>query len=202
MKLGLVGLGKMGGNMARRLRRGGIEVAGLNREPAVTDRLATEEGLIATYSLEQLVATLPVPRVVWLMLPAGDVTQQVIDQSTPLLSPGDVLIDGGNSFYKDSMRRAGTLEFMLKGQPLKLTAFVEPGATTLFVPFSDLTSGTETYAAGRYLDLTPRSNNVYIVDFNLAFIPYCYYNYTYECPYPPAENRLKVPIRAGERMKP
>jgi uncharacterized protein (DUF1684 family) len=100
------------------------------------------------------------------------------------------------------MRRAGTLEFMLKGQPLKLTAFVEPGATTLFVPFSDLTSGTETYAAGRYLDLTPRSNNVYIVDFNLAFIPYCYYNYTYECPYPPAENRLKVPIRAGERMKP
>ena len=76
----------------------------------MTDRLATEEGLIATYSLEQLVATLPVPRVVWLMLPAGDVTQQVIDQSTPLLSPGDVLIDGGNSFYKDSMRRAGTLQ--------------------------------------------------------------------------------------------
>ena len=99
------------------------------------------------------------------------------------------------------MRRAGALEFVLKGEPMKLTAFVEPGSATLFVPFSDLTSGTETYAAGRYMDLVPRANNVYVVDFNRAFIPYCYYNYTYECPYPPAENRLKVPIRAGERMK-
>jgi uncharacterized protein len=99
------------------------------------------------------------------------------------------------------LRRAGSLEFMLKGQPLKLTAFVEPGATTLFVPFSDLTSGTETYAAGRFMDLTPRQNDVYVVDFNRAYIPYCYYNFTYECPIPPPENRLKIPVRAGERMK-
>lgn len=99
------------------------------------------------------------------------------------------------------MRRAGTLEFVLKDQPLKLTAFVEPGATNLFVPFSDLTSGTETYAAGRYMDLTPNATKVYIVDFNRAYIPYCYYNLRYDCPYPPAENRLKIPIRAGERMK-
>ncbi len=99
------------------------------------------------------------------------------------------------------MRRAGTLEFSLKGQPLALAAFVEPGATNLFVPFSDMTSGTETYAAGRFMDLAPNASGMYDVDFNRAYIPYCYYNPTYECPYPPPENRLKVPIRAGERMK-
>ena len=102
------------------------------------------------------------------------------------------------------MRRAGTLEFMLKGQPLKLTAFVEVGAADmnrLFVPFSDMTSGTETYPAGRYLDLDRSKNGVYIVDFNRAYHPYCYYNPTWDCPYPPAENRLKIPVRAGERIK-
>ena len=101
------------------------------------------------------------------------------------------------------MRRAGALEFTLKGQPLKLTAFLEVGAdpTHLFVPFSDLTSGTETYAAGRFMDLTRNGTGIYEMDFNRAYIPYCYYNPTYECPYPPRENRLDIPIRAGERMK-
>jgi uncharacterized protein (DUF1684 family) len=102
------------------------------------------------------------------------------------------------------MRRAGTLEFALKGQPLKLTAFVEVGAANvdhLFVPFADMTTGTETYAAGRYLDLDRNATGIYIVDFNRAYFPYCYYNPTWECPYPPSENRLKVPIRAGERMR-
>jgi uncharacterized protein (DUF1684 family) len=101
------------------------------------------------------------------------------------------------------MRRAGTLEFTLKGQPLKLTAFVEVGADPahLFVPFSDLTSGTETYAAGRFMDLNRNGTSIYEMDFNRAYIPYCYYNPTYECPYPPRENRLDIPIRAGERMK-
>lgn len=102
------------------------------------------------------------------------------------------------------MRRAGTLEFMLKGQPLRLTAFVEVGAADvnrLFVPFSDMTSGTETYPAGRYLDLDRSKNGVYIVDFNRAYHPYCYYNPTWDCPYPPAENRLKIPVRAGEKRK-
>jgi uncharacterized protein (DUF1684 family) len=100
------------------------------------------------------------------------------------------------------MRRVGTLEFVLKGQPLKLTAFVEVADPShLFVAFNDLTSGTETYPAGRYLDLVPNSTGNYELDFNRAYNPYCYYNATYECPYPPAENRLKVPIRAGERIK-
>ena len=101
------------------------------------------------------------------------------------------------------MRRAGSLEFSLKGQPLKLTAFLEVGAdpSHLFVPFSDLTSGTETYAAGRFMDLNRNGTGIYEMDFNRAYIPYCYYNPTYECPYPPRENRLDIPIRAGERMK-
>ena len=101
------------------------------------------------------------------------------------------------------MRRAGSLEFSLKGQPLKLTAFLEVGAdpSHLFLPFSDLTSGTETYAAGRFMDLNRNGTGIYEMDFNRAYIPYCYYNPTYECPYPPRENRLDIPIRAGERMK-
>ena len=101
------------------------------------------------------------------------------------------------------MRRAGALEFTLKSQPLTLTAFVEVGEDPghLFVPFSDRTSGTETYAAGRFMDLQRNGTGIYVIDFNRAYIPYCYYSPTYECPYPPPENRLKIPIRAGERMK-
>lgn len=102
------------------------------------------------------------------------------------------------------MRRAGTLQFSVKGQPHALTAFVEADdtdMTRLFVPFGDMTNGTETYAAGRYLDLRRTATGLYELDFNLAYQPYCYYNPTYDCPYPPAENRLKVPIRAGERMR-
>jgi len=105
---------------------------------------------------------------------------------------------------KRKMRRVGALEFALKGQPLTLTAFVEVGAPNndrLFLPFNDMTSGTETYPGGRYLDLTRNATGLYEIDFNYAYFPYCYYSPTYECPYPPPENRLKVPIRAGERFK-
>ena len=105
----------------------------------------------------------------------------------------------------DKFRRVGTLEFSLKGQSLKLTAFAPAAARTndrLFVPFSDLTSGTETYPAGRFMDLDRSPTGIYEVDFNRAYNPYCYYNPTWECPYPPPENRLKIPVRAGERMKP
>lgn len=97
--------------------------------------------------------------------------------------------------------RVGTLRFSLKGQPLKLSAFLEDGSRQLFVPFSDLTSGTETYQAGRYMNLDPTPTGIYIVDFNIAYHPYCYYNEEYDCPLPPSENRLAVPIRAGERLR-
>lgn len=97
--------------------------------------------------------------------------------------------------------RIGTLHFNFKGQPLKLTAFLEDGSSRLFVPFSDLTSGTETYQAGRYMNLDPTATGIYVVDFNVAYHPYCYYNAEYDCPLPPKENRLAVPIRAGERLR-
>ena len=102
------------------------------------------------------------------------------------------------------MQRVGTLEFALKGQSLALGAFTEassPNMDRLFVPFVDLTSGTETYPAGRYLDLDSTRTGLYVIDFNRAYNPYCYYNSTYDCPYPPRENRLKVPVRAGEKMR-
>jgi len=102
------------------------------------------------------------------------------------------------------MERVGFLQFTLKGQPLKLSALVDAGTTRierLSVMFSDLTSGTETYQAGRYMELDPAASGIYIVDFNQAFHPYCYYNPAYDCPYPPPENRLKTPIRAGEKLR-
>lgn len=98
--------------------------------------------------------------------------------------------------------RVGVLEFTLKGQALSLGAFVEAGADVnrLFVPFSDMTSGTETYAAGRYLELDRTPTGLYTIDFNQAYNPYCYYNADFDCPYPPRESRLSLPIRAGERL--
>jgi uncharacterized protein (DUF1684 family) len=104
---------------------------------------------------------------------------------------------------KRRMRRVGTLQFTLKGHPHTLTAFVdatENDMRRLFVPFGDLTSGTETYPGGRYLDLDRTSTGVYDLDFNLAYHPFCYFNPEYVCPVPPKENRLAVPIRAGEKL--
>jgi len=106
MQLGMIGLGKMGGNMARRLRRAGIDVVGFNRDTAATDELASEVGLVAADSARDLVARLAAPRRVWLMLPAGAVTEGYVTQMTALLDEGDVLVDGANSYYKDSLRRA------------------------------------------------------------------------------------------------
>jgi uncharacterized protein (DUF1684 family) len=102
-------------------------------------------------------------------------------------------------------RQVGSLEFNLKGQPLTLVAFIEVPAAgiaesqRLFVPFRDLTNGAETYPAGRYLELDPTPTGLYDLDFNKAYNPYCAYNEEYDCPYPPASNRLKIPIRAGEK---
>ena len=102
------------------------------------------------------------------------------------------------------MRRAGALEFTLQGAPTKLTALVDindRNFQNLTVMFSDQTSGAETYPAGRYLDLSRNATGIYEVDFNRAYNPYCYYNASYECPLPPPENKLKVQIPAGEKVK-
>lgn len=101
------------------------------------------------------------------------------------------------------VERVGVLKFNLHGQSLQLSAFTEAGdpPDRLFVPFADATTGSETYPAGRYLDIERSPTGIYMVDFNRAFNPYCYYNPTYDCPYPPRENRLPVAIRAGEKVK-
>jgi 6-phosphogluconate dehydrogenase len=109
MRLGMIGLGRMGANMTRRLRGGGIDVVGFDRDAETRQLLAGECGMLPAGSLEELIAKLDAPRVVWLMLPSGDVTEQSIQQVTKLLSPGDILVDGANSNFNDSMRRAAML---------------------------------------------------------------------------------------------
>jgi len=100
-------------------------------------------------------------------------------------------------------RRAGTFSFDLGGEARQLTAYELEGAHSdgrLFLPFLDATSGTETYGAGRYLDLEPEEDGSYTLDFNLAYHPSCVYDARYSCPLTPAENRLAVRIEAGERL--
>ena len=109
MKIGLVGLGKMGGNMARRLRQHDIEVVAFNRNKKVADDLAEETGLFAAESLQSLVEQLDAPRVVWFMLPAGEITQQHLELFADLLHTDDIIVDGANSYYKDSIRRGEEL---------------------------------------------------------------------------------------------
>lgn len=109
MRLAMIGLGKMGGNMVRRLRRNGIEVVGYNRSAEVVTQLAAEEGMLAAASVADAVAQLSGTRVVWLMLPSGETTEQQIRALAPLLSRGDIIVDGGNSNYHDSQRRGAWL---------------------------------------------------------------------------------------------
>lgn len=120
------------------------------------------------------------------------------------VAPGDDVLELPTSTGKRrKMRRIGTLKFTLKGQPLTLTAFVDAGTNDvrrLFVPFGDLTNGTETYAGGRYLDLDRTATGIYDLDFNRAYHPFCVFNAEYDCPYPPRENRLQTAIRAGEKL--
>ena len=120
MRLAMIGLGKMGANMARRLCRKGIEVVGYDRDAATVAGLAAETSMVAAVSVADAVSKLTSPRVVWMMLPSGDPTENQLKELAAMLSPGDVVIDGGNSNYKDSQRRGGWLaergiEFMDAG---------------------------------------------------------------------------------------
>jgi uncharacterized protein (DUF1684 family) len=100
--------------------------------------------------------------------------------------------------------RAGTFTFDVGGTSQRLTGyrFAEGDAESVFVPFLDLTSGKETYGAGRYLDLYPDADGTYALDFNLAYHPSCVYDARFSCPLTPAENRLPIRIEAGERLSP
>jgi 6-phosphogluconate dehydrogenase len=105
MEIAMIGLGRMGANMAQRLMRGGHQVVGY--DPAAAARLLLEKsGAQTAASLDQMVAKLQAPRTVWLMVPAGEITDSTITQLVPLLAAGDTIIDGGNSNYRDTQRRA------------------------------------------------------------------------------------------------
>ena len=106
MHIGIVGLGRMGANMARRLARGGARVLAYDRERAAREALAGEAGVACVEGLAALCTQLEGERVLLLMLPAGAATEDTLRELVPLLSSGDTLVDGGNAFYKDSMRRA------------------------------------------------------------------------------------------------
>ena len=109
MELGLIGLGKMGFNMATRLREGGHTVVGFDFNAEVVKKL-TSDGSTGVNSLEDLVKKLKAPRAIWLMVPSGDPVDETIAKLEPLMEKGDIFIDGGNSNYKDSQRRAKALE--------------------------------------------------------------------------------------------
>ena len=109
MQLGMIGLGRMGGNMVRRLLRGGHECVVYARSAETRQQFAAE-GAIAAESLDDLVSKLRPPRAAWLMVPAGEVTQQNVDALSERLQRGDTLIDGGNSYFKDDVRRSAALQ--------------------------------------------------------------------------------------------
>lgn len=109
MELGIVGLGRMGSNMALRLLRGGHKVVGYASHAKTVDAMV-KKGVIGVYSLDELVHKLSLPRVIWLMIPAGNQIDQTIQELLAKLQSDDVIVDGGNSNYKDSVRRASMLK--------------------------------------------------------------------------------------------
>lgn len=127
---------------------------------------------------------------------------RVVATLVPDTNPGIFKVQTTTGDFKQ-YTRIGRLEFTIDGQKHSLTAFMPPAdepmhGNRIFVPFRDKTSGTETYGAGRYLDLNKRAGNEYVLDFNRAYNPFCAYSPYYSCPLPPGENTLPIPVRAGE----
>ena len=139
MQIAIVGLGRMGGNMARRLLRGGHEVVVYNRSREKTEELV-KEGAIGAYSLKEVAEKLSPPRVVWLMLPAGDATEECIESFKGILDKGDILVEGGNSYYKDDIRRADELSKLAINY---LDAGVSGGIWGLEVGYCTMVGGEE-----------------------------------------------------------
>jgi uncharacterized protein (DUF1684 family) len=120
-----------------------------------------------------------------------------IDRS---IEPGQVRMATSNG-EEQVYRRFGVVRFQVDGVEAQVTLYGSEGSHELFLPFRDVTSGKETYGAGRYLDLHAHGDEI-VIDFNYAYNPNCAYNPEWNCPLPPAENWLKVPIRAGEKAFP
>ncbi|ULA70080.1 MAG: 6-phosphogluconate dehydrogenase, NAD(+)-dependent, decarboxylating [Nitrospira sp.] len=108
MQLGMIGLGRMGANMVRRLMRGGHDCVVFDRDPNQVNRLAAE-GAVGAGSLDDLISRLSPPRAIWMMVPAGDATETTVDALAQRLKVDDIIIDGGNSYFKDDVRRAKVL---------------------------------------------------------------------------------------------
>ena len=116
MQLGMVGLGRMGANIVRRLQRDGHDCVVYDIDPGAVAALEAD-GAAGAGSLEELVAKLAAPRHVWVMLPAGEITETTVTGLAQLLAPGDAIVDGGNTYYRDDIRRAATLGE--RGHPLR-----------------------------------------------------------------------------------
>jgi len=110
MQIGLIGLGRMGLNMARRWLRGGHEVVAFNRSYDKTEKLAAEDGATPVKTIEELVSKLEGPKLIWLMLPIGGIIDEHLDKLIPMLSKGDIIVEGGNSYYKDDLKRSARLK--------------------------------------------------------------------------------------------
>ena len=110
MKIAMLGLGKMGGNMSARLIRNGVSVVGYDNSQAVVKELEEKEGLIPSTSVVDALSKLDEQKIVWMMLPAGEITENQIHELVPLLNKGDVIIDGGNSNFKRSVKMGAMLE--------------------------------------------------------------------------------------------
>lgn len=150
------------------------------RSPLTPEQRASFQGLAYFPEVPSLVVRAP------LQTEGVDLVEQMVMQTTT----------GGRQVY----RRAGVVRFEVDGEPAQVTLFASPDMHELFLPFRDRTSGSESYGAGRYLEVEPPSIDGSVeADFNLAYNPYCAYNPHWSCPIPPAENWLGVPIRAGER---
>jgi len=133
-----------------------------------------------------------------------DISYKVKASYTKISSHDELMIQtssGGPRVYVTM----GVFEFKLQGTPLKLKAYqekswqTEAGHNALFLPFTDLTTGKSTYGAGRYLDIKKPAEKEAVIDFNLAYNPYCAYNHNYSCPIPPSDNNLNVAIESGEK---
>ena len=137
MRIGMVGLGRMGLNMARRLMQHDIDVVGYNRSADAVETLI-EEGGTGVHSLAEVVDNLEPPRTVWCMLPAGEATRSTIEALADLLSPGDTIIEGGNSYYKDDIRHG---EFLAEKDIQYLDAGVSGGIWGLEIGYCTMVGG-------------------------------------------------------------